>query len=196
MDDTRFMIAYILFIAIVIVIELLLLLNYKEKYLNRSYIALLSVCEFARSHEIGMGRLNDEIEKFYKEYVQEYPQIKRYYPNVLVWIEAIIFRIDCGNIKAIALKDYLLELKEVRDYMTLVNPFNKCEKYQQDILNDIVKLGTLSNNDFMQNIICRTEEEFLRLSGDIRKNKSLNIVSIAIGAIGIIVSVLMAIMQI
>ena len=57
------------------------------------------------------------------------------------------------------------------------------------------KIKTSENAILVQNIINRTEDEFLRLSGDIKKNSLLNIISIAIGIIGIIVSILMATMK-
>lgn len=56
-------------------------------------------------------------------------------------------------------------------------------------------MRTPENEILAQNIISRTEEEFLRLSTDIKKNNRLNVVSIAIGIIGIVVSVLMAIIK-
>lgn len=56
-------------------------------------------------------------------------------------------------------------------------------------------MKTPENEILVQNIINRTEEEFLRLSGDIKKNNRLNIISIAIGVIGIVVSILMAMIK-
>ena len=59
----------------------------------------------------------------------------------------------------------------------------------------MIKIKTSENELVVQNIIGRTEEEFLRLSGDVRKNNTLNLVSIAVGIIGIVVSILMAFMN-
>lgn len=58
-----------------------------------------------------------------------------------------------------------------------------------------MKLKAPENEGIVQNIANRTEEEFLRLSGDIKRNSRLNVVSIAIGAVGIVVSILMAIIK-
>lgn len=59
----------------------------------------------------------------------------------------------------------------------------------------MIKIRTPENEILVQNIINRTEEEFIKLSGDIKKNNRLNIVSIAIGTLGIAVSILMAILN-
>ena len=82
-------------------------------------------------------------------------------------------------------------MKNARDLLAKNNPYNKCEKYQQGILNDISRLQTKENEIVVQNIINRTEEEFLRLTGEVEKNNKLNMISILIGISGIIVSVLM-----
>lgn len=124
------------------------------------------------------------------------PQLKRLYPNIVVWLDAIIFRIYLGNKIATILKPYTYNLKIARDMLEKENPFNKCEKYQQGILCDIEKIKTTENEILVQNIINRTEEEFLRLSGDIKKNNQLNTASITIGIIGIIVSILVAFIKI
>lgn len=97
------------------------------------------------------------------------PQLKKYYSNVVVWIDAIIFKVDSGNRKASVLKQYAYELKTARDILEAENPFNKCEKYQQGILNDIEKMKTSDNEILVKNVVSRVEGEFLRLSGDIKK---------------------------
>lgn len=78
--------------------------------------------------------------------------------------------------------------------MEAENPFNKCEKYQQGILNDIEKMRTSDNEILVKNVVSRVEGEFLRLSGDIKKNHRLSVVSIAIGVIGVVVSIISIIM--
>ncbi len=64
--------------------------------------------------------------------------------------------------------------------------------YGEGILNDIEKMKTSDNEILVKNVVGRVEGEFLRLSGDIKKNHRLNVVSIAIGIIGIVVSIMMA----
>lgn len=51
---------------------------------------------------------------------------------------------------------------------------------------------TPDNEILVRNVINRTEEEFLRLSIENKKNNKLNMISIAIGIMGIAVSVLTA----
>lgn len=54
------------------------------------------------------------------------------------------------------------------------------------------KLKTPDNEILVRNVINRTEEEFLRLSIENKKNNKLNMISIVIGIMGIAVSVLTA----
>ena len=59
-------------------------------------------------------------------------------------------------------------------------------------MGDMDKLKTPDNEILVRNVINRTEEEFLRLSIENKKNNKLNMISIAIGIMGIAVSVLTA----
>ena len=197
MGAVVFLVVYVIFLIAMVIIEVYILSNDKSKYLNISYKSLTSICErlCVENTTPSSKELADELNRFYNEYAQEMPQLKRFYSNVVVWIDAIIFRIDYGNKKAGVLKQHIQALKEASDLLEAENPFNKCEKYQQSILRDIEKMKTPENEILAQNIISRTEEEFLRLSTDIKKNHRLNVVSIAIGIIGIVVSVLMAIIK-
>ena len=190
MEAVIFLAAYLVLMVVAIGIEIYFLLNNKGKYLRTSYKALENLCK--DSIEKNMDFLSKEINRFYEEYVQEDTQTKKFFPNVVVWMDAIIFRIDCGYKHATVLKEYEDKLKCVRDELEEKNPFNKCEKYQQDILRDISKFKTDDNEIVVKNVINRTEEEFIRLSTDIKKNERSNKVSITIGIAGIIISVIMA----
>lgn len=154
-----------------IIVEVWLLSNDKSTYLRICYKSLKSICEDSCAEKLPSGgkKLSNEISRFYNEYVQEMPQLKKYYSNVVVQIDAIIFRVDSGNRKASVLKQYAYELKTARDILEAENPFNKCEKYQQGILNDIEKMKTSDNEILVKNVVSRVEGEFLRLSGDIKK---------------------------
>ena len=152
-----------------------------------------NICKLCDSNNTEV--LAREINRFYEEYVQEDAQTKKFFPNVVVWIDAIIFRIDCGYKHASILKEYENSLKCIRDELETKNPFNKCEKYQQDILRDISKIKTNENEIIVQNIIKRTEDEFIRLSTDIRKNSRSNKISITLGVAGIVVSIIMALIK-
>lgn len=59
-------------------------------------------------------------------------------------------------------------------------------------MGDMDKLKTPDNEILVRNVINRTEEEFLRLSIENKKNNKLNMISIVIGIMGIAVSVLTA----
>lgn len=192
-----FLSTYVVLLILMVIIEIALLSNDKSRYLNISYKSLKSICEtlLTDSSIPNSKSLSNELTRFYNEYTQEMPQIKKLYPNVVVWIDAVIFRTDCGDKKIESLKQYIQPLKEARDLLEKENLFNRCEKYQQNILCDIEKIKTSENEILVQNILARTEEEFLRLSGDVKKNNRLNIVSIAIGIVGILVSVLMAVIK-
>lgn len=197
MGAVVFLVIYAILLIVMVIFEVYILSNDKSKYLNISYKSLKTICErlCVENTTSSSKELANELNRFYNEYTQEMPQLKRFYSNVVIWIDAIIFRIDSGNQKANVLKQYIQALKEARDLLEAENPFSKCEKYQQSILCDIEKMRTPENEILAQNIISRTEEEFFRLSTDIKKNNRLNVVSIAIGIIGIVVSVLMAIIK-
>lgn len=198
MNIEAFLVIYVVLIVIMFTCEIWILSNDKTRYLRISYVSLKSICEDFCKDEIAFDNKNfsNEINRFYNEYLQEMPRLKKHYPNVVVWLNAIIFRVDLCKKSASILKPYIYNLKAARDTLEITNPFNKCEKYQQGILCDIEKMKTPENEILVQNIVNRTEEEFLRLSGDIKKNNLLNIISIAIGLIGIVVSILMAMIQI
>lgn len=196
MNEMTFLFCYLILLVIMVIVEVSILSNDRGRYLRISYQGIHSICEDFSDKGVWDAEIfSFEIDRFYQEYVQEIPQLKKYYPNVVAWLDAIIFRIDFGRKGAVTLKQYVRPLKGARDILEQKNPFNKCEKYQQGILNDLAKLEIPENASLVQNIVNRTEEEFLRLSGDIRKNSKLNVVSIAIGVVGIIVSVLMALIR-
>ena len=195
MSVEMFLVIYVFLMAIMIGIEIVLLSNTKGVYLKASYKSLKNILKNLKSDCLD-EKLPEEVMRFYNEYVQEVPQFKKIFPNEIIWLDAIIFRVDSGNRGALILKEYISNIKYARDVLEQKNPFNKCEKYQQGILIDLSKLETSENKIVIRNIISRTEEEFLRLSGDIKKNAKLNVVSIAIGIIGIAVSILMALVNI
>lgn len=192
MSIKLFLTIYVILLLFMFVIEVCILLNNKSQYLRVSYKSLKNICKKINvTSEERNQIISKEICRFYNEYIQEIPSIKKYFPNVVVWIDAIIFRVNCGWKNASILQDYIDDLKNARDLLEENNPYNKCERYQQEILCDLSKLQTTENEIVVQNIINRTEEEFLRLTGEVEKNNKLNMISIFIGIFGIIVSVLM-----
>lgn len=192
-----FLIIYLFLIITMVFVEIWVLTNSKGQHLRTSYKSLKIICDnIENDYTTGKEEiLAREMIRFFNEYVQEEPKIKKFFPNVVVWIDAIIFRIDCGYKHASVLKEYENSLKCVRDELETKNPFNKCEKYQQDILRDISKIKTNDNEIIVQNIIKRTEDEFIRLATDIKKNERSNKISITIGIAGIAVSIIMALIK-
>lgn len=207
MNEIVIVFLYFFLLIVLIIVEIILLQNDKGKYLITSYKALENI--FGEDDDSYKYMCNGNsfrlttsdktvpdktllINRFYEEYAQEDSRIKKFFPNVVIWLDAIIFRIDCGHKKTRRLKDNIKELKEIRDKLECMYPFNKCEKYQQDILHDIQKLETNENKIIISNIVKRTEDEFIRLSRDINKNNKANRISIIIGIIGIVVSICMA----
>lgn len=183
---------YIVLFVVIYILEIYMLLNNKEKFLRKSYKPLKIICQKVNDISENQEKiLTEDILRFYNEYIQEEPRIKKFFPNVVRWLDAIIFKVNCGEKNATILTDFIDDLKKSRDLLEENNPYNKCEKYQQGILNDISRLQTKENEIVVQNIINRTEEEFLRLTGEVEKNNKLNMISILIGIFGIIVSVLM-----
>lgn len=192
MSINVFLTIYLTLLIITFALEVYILLNNKSQHLRISYKSLKNICQkINATSEERSQIMSKEICRFYNEYTQEIPRIKKCFPNVVVWIDAIIFRVNCGEKNATILQAYIDDLKNARDLLAENNPYNKCEKYQQGILNDISRLQTKENEIVIQNIINRTEEEFLRLTGEVEKNNKMNIISILIGIFGIIVSVLM-----
>ena len=184
--------AFILIIIIVyfvFVIGAFIYLSYNNKavYIKTSYKALANICKANDKQDINI--ISKEIERFYDGYVQEDAHIEKFFPNVVLWLDAIIFRIDSGRLSP--LKEYGSILKNARDQLEKQNPFNKCEKYQQDILHDLSKID--ANEIVVRNIIKRTENEFIRLTTDVKKNERNNKISILVGIAGILVSIIMTV---
>lgn len=131
--------------------------------------------------------------RFYEKYVQANPGAKRYYPSFIFWIDAVMLQINLKRRRVKNISQYQSLLSEAIDLYEKENPHNKCTEYQQNLLQDITELIDDRNRIALTNIIKRTEEEFVRLSVEIKKNDRLNRLSIGIGIFGIVVSVILAI---
>ena len=86
-------------------------------------------------------------------------------------------------------------MKDVRELLNETIPYSNCTQYQQSILSDMCGLRSDDNKAIVDNILGRTESEFLRLESDIRKNSRSNKLSLMIGILGIVVSVFLAIIK-
>lgn len=138
--------------------------------------------------------LDTEIEKLYMGYSINVPSVKKVYPNVVTWLEDILYRINANFGYAKKLKPYIKEIKEARDLLYIKYPFYECEKYQQEILNDLKKIekrnDVLDQDIIVENLISRIQGEFLRLNVETGKNLKINIFSLFVTVISIIVTII------
>ena len=176
-----------------LVIPIILNADDKVKHIKWSALGLKNVLK-------GCGKkdtesISKEVQLLYDEYVQEKPSTRKYFPNVIIWLDTIILRINTETKSVKCVSEYYETLKNVREFLNDMTPYSNCTQYQQSILKDIGDLGTNENKTIIDNILERTESEFLRLESDIRKNSRSNRLSIMIGILGIAVSFVLAIIK-
>ena len=99
--------------------------------------------------------------RLYTEYVREYAKFKKFYPNIIVWLDAIIFRLDTYKKISQILIDKSSIIKDARDLLEKERPFYQCNEYQQEILNDVTKLKNGDNSIVVKNILDRIITELL-----------------------------------
>lgn len=99
MDVVTFLVIYVVLLFAMIICEIWILSNDKSRYLKISYRSLKSICEtfYDKDKALDSKFFSLEINRFYNEFLQEMPQLKKHYPNVVVWLDAIIFWIDCNK---------------------------------------------------------------------------------------------------
>lgn len=146
---------------------------------------------------INLETNSSDVEQFFYTYYQKSNNIRKRYSSVNDWLDEVIMRINIKSSKKYVknLYPYYEQIVSIRNCINKQRPFNKCSEYQQRILADIKETENSENQTVIRNIIERTKEEFLKLSSDVKKNDQLNKISIAIGVIGIVVSILMAIFK-
>ena len=93
------------------------------------------------------------------------------------------------------LEEQMPILIEIQIYIHKNKPFYKGSEYQQMILSDIksicLKNSSDDNNDIVNNAIKKVEDEFLKQEREIRKNDIINKLSVCIGVLGIVVSIIL-----
>lgn len=176
-----------------LIIPFILNTDDKIKHIKWSALALKNVLKNCEQKDI--KSISKEVQLLYDEYVQEKPSAKKYFSNVIVWLDTIILRINTETKSVKCVSGYYEVLKNVRELLDETIPYSNCTQYQQGILNDMYGLRTDKNKAIVDNIIGRTESEFLRLQSDIRKNDRSNKLSLMIGILGIAISVLLAIIK-
>lgn len=194
MNVEFFLAIYVILIIIAIILEVYLLANDKYRYVRVSINHLSTVLQ--RNENIDtINLMAKELNRLYTEYVREYAKFKKFYPNIIVWLDAIIFRLDTYKKISQILIDKSSIIKDARDLLEKERPFYQCNEYQQEILNDVTKLKNGDNSIVVKNILDRIITEFIRQNHDNTRNRILNSVSLIIGITGILVSVIMACVQ-
>ncbi len=183
----------LLLLIYALIIPFILNTDDKIKHIKWSALALKNVLKNCEQKDI--KSISKEVQLLYDEYVQEKPSAKKYFSNVIVWLDTIILRINTETKSVKCVSSYYEVLKNVRELLDETIPYSNCTQYQQGILNDMYGLRTDQNKAIVDNIIGRTESEFLRLQSDIRKNDRSNKLSLMIGILGIAISVLLAIIK-
>ena len=191
MNVEFFLAIYVILIIIAIILEVYLLANDKYRYVRVSINHLSTVLQ--RNENIDtINLMAKELNRLSTEYVREYAKFKKFYPNIIVWLDAIIFRLDTYKKISQILIDKSSIIKDARDLLEKERPFYQCNEYQQEILNDVTKLKNGDNSIVVKNILDRIITEFIRQNHDNTRNRILNSVSLIIGITGILVSVIMA----
>ena len=191
MNVEFFLAIYVILIIIAIILEVYLLANDKYRYVRVSINHLSTVLQ--RNENIDtINLMAKELNRLYTEYVREYAKFKKFYPNIIVWLDAIIFRLDTYKKISQILIDKSSIIKDARDLLEKERPFYQCNEYQQEILNDVTKLKNEDNSIVVKNILDRIITGFIRQNHDNTRNRILNSVSLIIGITGILVSVIMA----
>ncbi len=191
MNVEFFLAIYVILIIIAIILEVYLLANDKYRYVRVSINHLSTVLQRNKNIDT-INLMAKELNRLYIEYVREYAKFKKFYPNIIVWLDAIIFRLDTYKKISQILIDKSSIIKDARDLLEKERPFYQCNEYQQEILNDVTKLKNGDNSIVVKNILDRIITEFIRQNHDNTRNRILNSVSLIIGITGILVSVIMA----
>lgn len=193
MYEEMLVIMTLLLLIYALMIPLILNTDDKVKHIRWSSLGLKNVIKSCEGKDI--QRVSHAIKLLYDEYIQEKPSAKKYFANIIVWLDTIILRISTESKSVKCVAEHYELLRNVRDFLDESNPYSNCTEYQQGILNDICGLKTDNNEPIVNNILGRTESEFIRLESDIRKNERSNKLSLMIGILGIAVSVLLAIIK-
>ena len=194
MNVEFFLAIYVILIIIAIILEVYLLANDKYRYVRVSINHLSTVLQRNKNIDT-INLMAKELNRLYIEYVREYAKFKKFYPNIIVWLDAIIFRLDTYKKISQILIDKSSIIKDARDLLEKERPFYQCNEYQQEILNDVTKLkneDNYVNSIVVKNILDRIITEFNRQNYDNTRNRILNSVSLIIGITGILVSVILA----
>lgn len=147
--------------------------------------------------------LAEEIQRYYDSYCKYNPSVRQRYSSIINWMDDVLLQtnmfISSNNRRK---RKYGVWFDEYYDTLLLVqqlfeqrHPFYRCTSSQSQILEDISGLSNPENRIAVEGILKKTEEEFVHLTEDGKKNERTNYISIAIGVAGILVSVLLTVLQ-
>lgn len=147
--------------------------------------------------------LAQEIRKYFDSYAKLNPAVNQRYSNIIGWMDDILLQTNMftdstrGRKKKFGVwfDEYYDTLILVRAYYEENNPFYRCTSSQAQILEDVSGLRTEDNAAYVNALLKKAEDEFLRLNSEGKKNERSNYISIAIGVAGILVSVLLTVLQ-
>ena len=147
--------------------------------------------------------LSQEIVKYYDSYVRINPTVNQRYSGIISWMDDILLQTNMFTSKTRGKKKkFGIWFDEYYDTLLLVQqnyekkyPFYRCTSSQSQLLEDIEGLKNLDNITVIDGLLKKTEQEFIRLNNDAKKNERTNYISIAIGVAGILVSILLTVLQ-
>lgn len=183
-------IAYFVIIIIFAIYLSCLYLRDKNSYMKIACQRLFTTIQCMENEIVD---LDIEIEKIYIGYSNNVQSVKRVYPNVMTWLDDIIYRVNADFRYARKLKPYIKEIKSARNKLLEKYPYFECEKEQQEMLGDLKKLekidGKLRESFVVENLITRLQKEFLRLNLETKKNSKINVISIFVSIISIAMTI-------
>lgn len=143
--------------------------------------------------------LTEEITRYYHSYAGHNHAVHKRYACIVNWIDDVLMQTNMFDGKKHRwgswFNGYYGTLEQVQELLGQRNPFYRCTSGQIQILREIGALKTPEAHAPVEEILEKTEDEFIRLNNDGKKNERNNFVSIAIGIAGILVSVVLTLLQ-
>lgn len=121
-----------------IVYWLSLNIDEKQNHIKKTARGLKNVLkEYDKEEMVDIQKVSDDVKLLYDEYIQELPNAKKIFPNIIVWLDSILLQLSLERKRVQPLEKYYKLLKNVRDFLNTNNPYSNCTQYQQGILKDI-----------------------------------------------------------
>ena len=176
---------------------------------GRGYLDLARGLRRILERQEANGQMEDteelagEIRKYYESYAKLNPAVNQRYSGIISWMDDILLQTNMfSNQTRNRKKKFGIWFDEYYDTLLLVqqiyekeDPFYRCTSSQSQLLEDIAGLKQEKNAAQVDALVKKTEDEFIRLNSEGKKNERSNYISIAIGVAGILVSVLLTVLQ-